>query len=796
MAALELRRYPRILSAAMRRAAWAAGAILILVAVSLPHWRLWWRERPIRQAPEKPDVVLITLDTTRADRLGCYGGDPAVSPALDALARRGVRFRRAYSHVPTTLPSHASLLTGLVPARHGVHENGTFVLGPGYPTLAETFLGAGYRTGAFVSAIVLDRRYGLARGFLDYVDELETDETETVMAQVRGEVTVDRALAFLAKPDPRPVFAWIHLYDPHHPYSPPEPFASRFRGRPYEGEIAYMDAQVGRLLAKLAERNRPTLVVALADHGESLGEHQEPTHAFFVYGATQRIPLLLSYPGVLPAGREVAPLVRVVDVLPTILELAHLQPPDGLDGRSLVPLVTGRSDRETGPAYQESYGPRLWWGAQEILGVRSGPWFYVRAPRPELYNVEQDREETVNLATVRPVELERLQSLLQQLVPEGDPLAHQSAVDPETARRLRALGYLGGSSADAAGDTGEPLTDPKDLAPLLRSIAQAEAFLDRREYEKALAAFQALVSKMPRSTMIRGRVAKVLLALERYDEAFDAYRALREQHPEEEGYHLGMARARSQQQRYAEALAIVRAGLDRFPDSPALRQNAGMILEALGRPVEAAQEHQQAVELAPREPGPPLALASLRDKQGRTDEATRLFLRVLEISPHSRQGRQAGRRLATLAEGYARDARWDMARDAYSGALASGQAGPEVYLNAALVDYRSGKREAALAILQDGAARFPASADLHYRVARLQADHGATADAEASYRRAADADPGRRDTRLALARLLESSGRLPEAIALYQQLALATPTSAETRVAADALRRLRSGVRG
>jgi arylsulfatase A-like enzyme len=337
----------------MSRRALLLLTVVGLTVAALPAARAvrpWWRVRAIRSAPERPDVLLITMDTTRADKLGCYGGDPGVSPALDALARNGVLFRRAYSHVPVTLPSHSSILTGLSPARHGVHDNGTFVLDAAPPTLAEAFTKAGYRTAAFVSSVILDRKFGLARGFERYEDSLETDESEDILVQVPAEVTVGRALAWVRETDPRPVFAWVHLYDPHTPYDPPELFAARFPGKPYDGEIAYMDSQIGALLAGLAERKRPTLVAAIADHGESLGEHQEPTHAFFVYGATQHVPLIVSYPGVLAAGSEVAPLVRSVDLAPTLLEIAHLPVPEGLDGRSLVPLATGASDRETGPA--------------------------------------------------------------------------------------------------------------------------------------------------------------------------------------------------------------------------------------------------------------------------------------------------------------------------------------------------------------------------------------------------------------------------------------------------------------
>src|SRR5688500_17023042 len=292
-----------------------AGGVALLLAAT-PLLRPLWRERALRAAPRPLDVILITLDTLRADRLGCYGRQGGTSPHLDALARRGVLFRRAYAHAPLTAPSHSPLLTGLLPSRHGVHDNGGYVLKDEFPTLAEQMVEAGYRTGAFVSAFVLDRRFGLARGFATYEDEVGGGPDQT-LAEVKGEVTVGRALAWLRSPDPRPAFAWVHLYDPHHPYEPPEPFAGRFKDQPYDGEIAYADEQVGRLMQALATRGRPALVAVVGDHGESLGEHQELTHSYFIYGGTQRVPLILSLPGWLPEGTVVEPVVRAVDLMPT-----------------------------------------------------------------------------------------------------------------------------------------------------------------------------------------------------------------------------------------------------------------------------------------------------------------------------------------------------------------------------------------------------------------------------------------------------------------------------------------------
>jgi arylsulfatase A-like enzyme/Flp pilus assembly protein TadD len=778
------------------RAVWVIGAVALLAAAAIPaglaRWRPLQRERALRRAPDRPDVLLITLDTTRADKLGCYGGERGVSPALDQLARKGVLFRRAYSHVPVTLPSHASLLTGVLPARNGVHDNGTFVLDATFPTLAEQYARAGYRTGAFVSSVVLDRMYGLSRGFGDYVDEMEGDETEDVLTEVRASVTVDRALAWLRQGDARPVFAWVHFYDPHNPYQPPEPFAGRFKGKPYDGEIAYMDSEIGRLLQGLGERGRPNLVAAVADHGESLGEHQEPTHAFFIYAATQHVPLVLRYDGVLPAGREVAAVVGLSDLMPTLLEISRLQAPEGMDGHTLVPLITGRTDREPGPVYQESYVPRLSWGAAELLGVRTGPWLFIRAPRPELYNVEDDPAETLNLAAERPEELDRLRAALDRLAPGGDPLARQTEVDPEMARRLRALGYLGGLGEDAKGATRD-LPDPKDVAPLLKEIAAAESFRNRREYDKALAAYEDLARRMPRSTMIAGRIAKMLLALERYDAAYDFYLKLIRENPAEEGFHIGMVRARFRQGHKAEALALTHKSLQAFPDSEALHENAGIILQDLGRLAEAEAEYRQAVHLSPRAQRPRLALASIRDTQGRLEEAASEYAAVLGLSPHSRQGRQSARRLATLAEGFGRKGNLEAARDAYAAALRSDQAAAEVYLNAGLISYRLGHREEALALVRRGVGRFPESADLQYRLGRLLSDRGTATEAEAAYVTALQLAPNRQDVRIQLARLLESTGRAPQATVLYRQVVDTAPASREAAGARQALQRLAPG---
>jgi len=737
-----------------RRAAWITAGVVAASVPAAPFLRPWWRERSLRAAPRPLDVVLLTLDTTRADRLGCYGRAGGTSPSLDGLARRGVLFRRAYAHVPLTAPSHSSLLTGLLPPRHGVRDNGGYVLKDGIGTLAEAFVEGGYRTGAFVSAFVLDRRFGLARGFATYEDDVPARGAEQVLASVTANVTVDRALAWLRAGDPRPVFAWVHLYDPHLPYEPPEPFATRFKDRPYEGEIAYMDSEVGRLLEAVAARGRPTLVAAIGDHGEALGEHGEMTHSYFIYGGTQRVPFILALPGSLPEGAAVEPLVRGVDLMPTLLDIAGLPVPRGLDGESLVPLITGRRGREPGPAYLESYHPRFWWGARELRGLRTGKWLFIESPRTELYDVDSDPAEAVNLAAARPQELERLARSLAQQGRGGDPLAGRSATDPEAAGRLRALGYVAGPG------TVEPdsrdLPDAKDNAPLLAAYSRAEELAAGGRRPEALDAYREALRINPRSVTVRLSVANTLLDLGRFPDAFQEFAELSLHHPDEPAYIQGMARARAGEGRRDDALALLRSAALKRPDAVALHEDLGKVLLESGRAEEAEKELRAVVERSPRQVAPWLRLGATLARLGRTREAAAAFLRVLDLSPRSDEGRQAVAALGPLGDRLLDEGDLLEAQKAYRAALEAGGAGSEeLYLDLALVSYRLGRVQESLDVVQKGLARIPGSASLHYRAGRLLAEAGRRAEAEREYRAALDLDGTRADAQRALARLGE-----------------------------------------
>jgi choline-sulfatase len=735
----------------MSRKAPVLGVLALLAAgaAAWPFVRPWWRERAVRGAKRPLSVLLVTLDTTRADRIGCYGRTQAATPHLDALAARGVVFRQAYTHAPLTCPSHASLLTGRLPTRHGVRDNGGYVLAPEIPTVAERFQAAGHRTGAFVSAFVLDRRFGLARGFGTYHDRVPpgraADQGDPSHRAVRAEETVGRAMEWLSAAPVQPFFLWVHLFDPHHPYEPPEPFASRFRADAYDGEIAYLDAQLGRLLDAAAARG--ALVAVMGDHGEGLGDHQEVTHSYFVYSNTQRVPFLLSLPGHVPSGASVDGVVRGVDLAPTLLDLAGLPALAETDGTSLVPWLTGRSDGDAGPAYLESYHPRFWWGAQELLGLRAGRWLFIEAPRPELYDVAADPAEKTNLAASRPAELEALRGRLRAFNAGGPPAA-AGKVDAETARNLRALGYVGAGPAPAAG----ALPDAKDNGPVLEAVTRGHELLERGRTAEALVQFEQALARNPRSASVRGRVAETLLRLGRNDDAFRVYAEAGEAQPTEEAF-VGMAKARQGQKRIDDAVALVRAGRAAFPASTQMAVLESRILLGRGDAAGAEKAARGAVAIASADEAARGALADALAEQKRSAEALALRLALAEDSPLSDEARQGAGALAVWADEAMTAGDFEAARRRYAAVAATGAVNEALFSNLALALFRLERKDDALATLERGRERFPESADLHYRAGRLLEGAGRRTEAAAAYRRALQIAPGRADASASLARV-------------------------------------------
>jgi choline-sulfatase len=614
------------------------------------------------RAPEPetpPSVLLVTIDTLRADRVGAYGAGAGRTPQIDALAAQGLLLEDAWASVPLTLPSHATLLSGLQPPHHGVHDNGAYVFPPEPPTLATVLSARGYATGAFVGAYVLDRRFGLARGFDQYDDRIERNAqgASVLESERRGEEVARAAEAWIGA-QTRPFFAWVHFYDPHAPYDPPSPQREAFPGRAYEGEVAYADACFGRVLAAARARAGARLLVAVtADHGEALGEHGERTHGFFVYGATLRVPLVLSGPGI-PAGERRRGVARSVDVLPTLLARLGVPAPPRLDGADLL----GARANE---AYAESLYPQaLGWAP--LHAFRLGSLRYIDAPRPELYDLADDPGETRNRLAERPQEAARLGAALAALRAQ-ERAPSRAGVSAETAERLGALGYVAGAAAPEGAGGGR---DPKDALALWQRFEEASWAAARGDDAGALPALRALVRDEPGNAAFRrslsaalrrtgrAREAAALLtdaaptdATAWYERALalaDAGSLAQAEQSDERALvldpslaevhnHLGVLRAQRGDARQALAAFDEVVRLD--PNNALGHANRGNALRSLGRFPEAKDAYEAALRASPRNVDALNGLGTLAVLGGAPDEAAALFLRALEQKPDLAEAR-------------------------------------------------------------------------------------------------------------------------------------------------------------
>ncbi len=477
-----------------RRAAVALAAALVLApAAAVGADRLPASRR-------QPDVLLITIDTLRPDALG-WIGHTNDTPAIDALAARGFRFPRAVTPVPLTLPAHTSIMTGLVPRRHGVRDNGqTFGTGP--TTLAETLRAAGWSTAAFVSGFPLQRLFGLDRGF-DHYDDALPDGREGWVERIAADTT-SAALEWLAAA-PQPWFVWVHYYDPHDPYEPPRAFWGPGERGSYLGEVRYTDYGIERLVDGLPKGDgRTRLTVLTADHGEALGEHSEKRHGYFIYDSTVTVPLVLVQEGVISPGESQA-ATNLVDIAPTILELVGLPPFADIDGLSLVKHLHDQQI-PLPPAYLETQLPWIFFGWSPLRAIRERDWKLIEAPRPELYHLASDPGERLNLIEQQPDQARRLRALLAEA--EHKPSATSSMVtDDEVLARLRALGYVGAGGGDD--DIPPGLADPKDRLELRDRLQEGELLLEAGHNAEAVQLFEEVLAIEPdnRFAVLRSGIA-------------------------------------------------------------------------------------------------------------------------------------------------------------------------------------------------------------------------------------------------------------------------------------------------
>jgi choline-sulfatase len=575
----------------------------------------------LRESLPVSRVVLITIDTLRADHVGAYGAGLARTPALDRLARRGVRFDAAIAPSPLTQPSHATLFTALEPPRHGIRSNGGAALPDDLATLAEHLRDAGFATAGFIGAVILESHYGFARGFETFGDRMESAQAEPVFGRDmrRADAVVDSALDWLEQAPSR-FFLWVHLYDPHAPYDAPPSMRSWLARSPYAAEVGFADAQVGRLLDAIDARwqDGATLVAAASDHGESLGEHGEDTHGYSIYDATQRVPLILAGAGV-PSGRVVEAQVRLADVAPTLLARAGATPLPDVDGADLAPLWGGGAAEER-PALVETIATHLHFGWSPIFGVRSEGYKYIRAPRPELYDLAVDPGETRNLAAREPERVAALDVLLTAFLARERSLPAES-LDPGRRAQLERLGYLVPAQAEQPETLRIAGPDPKDHLHELGTFRDATQLLRNGQPAAALKALAGL----PASTFVSRLRAEAALAAGRPRVAEGHARKAAVGAPDDDRAQMALGNALLRLDRLDEAQAAFERASQLHPASPEGWIGLGLVAERRGDPERATAMYRRASEARLASPQARWLLAAQLLEQDQTAEAQALL---------------------------------------------------------------------------------------------------------------------------------------------------------------------------
>lgn len=502
------------------------GILAGVLLVTLVGGFFWLKARGANSissgAYQDYNVLLITLDTTRADHLPAYGYRGVTTPNLDQLAEESSVFEDAISHVPLTLPSHTTMMTGLLPIANGVRDNAGFFVDQKITTLAELLKQKGYATSAFVSSFVLDSRWQLDQGFDLYFDNFNLAEFKGLNpqeAQRPAEETVAEFSEWIQTHKGGRFFSWVHFYDPHEPYTPPEPYKTEYASSLYDGEIAYMDENIGKVLKKLKDfnLNDNTIIIVVGDHGESLGQHQEITHAMFVYNATQHVPLIVHIPG--GHKQRIKEVVRLMDIAPTVADLTKVTFPEPIQGVSLLPLMNGK-EKSKRFAYSESLYPELHYGWSPVVAITTNQYKFINVPKPELYDRIADPQETKNLIKEKASIAKVLKGELEETNKKyaRSDIGGLQKMDPETEERLRSLGYLSGSVT--ATEESRKI-DPKDKIHLARGIQQSFGATQEKDYARALELIGPVLAEDPNMTDAHFTAAVAYMGLKDYQKAID-----------------------------------------------------------------------------------------------------------------------------------------------------------------------------------------------------------------------------------------------------------------------------------
>ncbi len=500
--------------------------IFVILGFTITYFTLLTHKNKVKRESNL-NILLITIDTIRADRVG-YSGYDIDTPNLDSLAYKGVRFMNAVCQVPVTLPSHASILTGTNPPFHLLKDNGTYYLLEDFTTLAEVLKNNGYLTAAFVGAFPLDSQYGLNQGFDVYDDTYDTPINLKKHGPQRIAKDVNNvAIKWLKLNYDKNFFVWVHYYDPHVPYSPPPPFDTKYKSRAYDGEIAYTDVYVGKLIEFLAKKrvfNR-TLVVVVGDHGEGLGDHKESTHGFFIYDDTLKVPLIFHCSNIIPKRIEIKRQVRTVDIFPTILDILKIEIPPYCQGASLIPVINGKKIEEAEESYAETYGPLLSGGWSELKAIRTPKWKYIQAPKPELYDIENDAQELNNLVKQeKNVALElrkRLEKLEKRISFKGKGSATRELTQEEK-EKLMALGYI--SSLTNLNIARKSREDPKDKIHVFEKLGRANIAILKEDFELGEKILKEIIREDPENPSVHHFLGTLYQRKKQWDKAIEEFK--------------------------------------------------------------------------------------------------------------------------------------------------------------------------------------------------------------------------------------------------------------------------------
>jgi arylsulfatase A-like enzyme/tetratricopeptide (TPR) repeat protein len=577
--------------------------LVIVIAAALVIF-LFLRRGDKIQRNSDLNVLLVTLDTTRADRIGCYGHERAKTPSLDSLAAAGVRFSKAYCQVPLTLPSHCSLLTSSYPLSHNVHNNGSYSLASDSTTLAEILQERGYRTAAFVSSFTVDSRFGLDQGFEVYDDTFKEDEIiKHYRSERRAETVFTSFSKWLDANNEQKFFCWVHFFDPHIPYEPPPPFKEEFASDPYDGEIAYMDLFIGKTIERLNDKNLldSTLIILVGDHGEALGEKGEKDHGVFIYDNTLKVPFIMHNKSILPAGEVVSPRVRVIDIMPTILDILNVPLPESLQGTSLIPYIE-RKRKDDLPSYVETYYPKENYGWSELTGWIDREWKFIQAPKEELYNLKTDPSEETNLIYQERETAQQMKKNLSDLIKDHsvETGTGRRTLTSEEEERLRALGYVGGGFSEDAlkGD----LPDPKDRIEEFQIIFQAKMYEFQQNYSKAIESYKKIIALEPKMPVNYNYLASIYIKTKRLEEAAE----------------------------------ILRQGINNTTDPYRLLSRLAIVYAQQGKLKEALEANEAALLIKPDYFDALLSLGGIKSRMGNYEQALSFYTKALDIEPENR----------------------------------------------------------------------------------------------------------------------------------------------------------------